>query len=128
MAHRLPASARLACVGVKVAVIGTIGVLALGADPGAAVGQGPAPLDAGQQLLTSRPAPLERQLARHDCSTTGFDTDQQPVSALVRSARGSLRFVDFDTGWRIYTRHGAATLVAVCLAAPPQRRVSPAGR
>jgi hypothetical protein len=27
--------------------------------------------------------------------------------------------VSFDVGWEVYTRHGAATLVAVCLDEPP---------
>lgn len=60
-----------------------------------------------------------RLLEAHSCSTTGFDTSQQPLSAIVRSASGDLRFVDFDTGWRVYTRRGAAALVAVCLDDPP---------
>lgn len=58
-------------------------------------------------------------LDRHSCSTSGFDTEQQPLSAIVRSASGKPRFVDFDTGWEIYTARGAATLVAVCLDEPP---------
>jgi hypothetical protein len=120
MPHRLPAPARLACAAVKVAVIGTVAALALGSGPDAVAGQGSAPVDAAKQPA-AQPAPVERKLVQHGCSVTGFDNGQQPVSALVRSARGSLRFVDFDTGWRIYTRHGAATLVAVCLDDPPAR-------
>ncbi|HYF74863.1 MAG TPA: hypothetical protein VD864_18690 [Nocardioides sp.] len=119
MSHRLPAPARLACGGVKVAVIGTMVALAISAGPGVVAGQsGATPVDADQQSAAD--PVLARKLARHECSPTGFGTDRQPTSALVRSARGSLRLVDFDTGWRIYTRHGAATLVAVCLDEPPR--------
>ena len=120
MPHRLPAGVRLACGAAKVAVIGVVAALALGAGPDAAADQGAAAVDV-DLLLAAQPPPVEHQIARHDCSTTGFGAGQQPVSALVRSASGSLRFVDFDTGWRIYTRHGAATLVALCLDAPPAR-------
>jgi hypothetical protein len=38
----------------------------------------------------------------------------------VQSARGRLRFVDFETGWQVFTRHGDAKLVAVCLDEPPR--------
>ncbi len=120
MRHRPPACPRLACAAVKAGVFGTLVVLALGAGPGAALGHhGSAPVDADQQPATHA-AGFERQLARHHCSTTGFE-EQEPVSALVRSARGALRFVDFETGWRVYTRHGAASLLAVCLDDPPAR-------
>ncbi len=120
MSHRHPAPARLACGAVKVAVVTTLAALALSAGPGAVAGQsGSAPVDAARQSSTD--PLLARALTRHECSSTGFDSERQPVSAVVRSARGALRFVDFDTGWRIYTRHGAATLVAVCLDEPPVR-------
>jgi hypothetical protein len=110
---------RLACGAAKLVVVAVLAWLALGAGPGAAVGhQGSAPVDADQQL-TARSGAVERALARHACSSTGFDDGRQPVSAVVRSARGTLRFVDFETGWRVYTRHGAATLLAVCLDEPP---------
>ncbi|CAI9401298.1 hypothetical protein [Nocardioides sp. T2.26MG-1] len=121
MPHRLPGRVRLACGAVKLAVVAVLAVLALGSGPGAAVGQrSSAPVDVDQQLA-AQPGPVARKLARHHCSPTGFDDGRQPVSAVVRSARGALRFVDFDTGWRVYTRHGAATLVAVCLDDPPVR-------
>lgn len=61
-----------------------------------------------------------RLLDRHDCSVTGF-SDATPLSAVVRTARGRLRHVSFDEGWAVYTRHGAARLVAVCLDAAPAR-------
>ena len=119
MPHRLPVSARLACRAVKVAVVTTLAVLAVGTGPDAAGGSGSTPVDAVQQSAVD--PSLARKLIRHECSPAGFGPDQQPSSALVRSSRGSLRFVDFDTGWRIYTRHGAAKLVAVCLDEAPTR-------
>jgi len=125
MRHRLPRRARLACAATKAGAFGTLAVLALGG-PGAALGVHADPtLDADRQAATM-PTAVERQMTRHQCSTTGFE-DQQPLSALVRSARGTLRFVDFETGWQVYTRHGAASLVAVCLGEPPVR-VSPVSR
>jgi hypothetical protein len=106
--------ARIALGAVKIGVLAAISGLAVGtaaqADP------------TGGDVLSSAqqpPARVLRMLERHHCSTTGFGQDQQPGSAIVRSAAGRLRFVDFDTGWRIYTRHGPATLVAVCLDDPP---------
>jgi len=135
MRHRLPrrarpGRARALCTATKAAVLTTLAVLALGtgpgAEPGAALGGSrSASLDADQLAATPATA-VERQMGRHDCSATGF-ADQQPRSALVRSADGRVRFVDFETGWRVYTRHGAATLLAVCLDEPPAR-VSPVSR
>lgn len=121
MPQPLPGRVRLACRTAKLAVFGTLVALAVGTGPGAAVGQrSSAPVDVDQQLA-AQPGPVARKLARHHCSPTGFDDGRQPVSAVVRSPRGALRFVDFDTGWRVYTRHGAARLVAVCLDDPPVR-------
>ena len=61
---------------------------------------------------------LERALDGHRCSVTGFRDGRTPRSAIVRSAAGRLRHVTFDAGWRVYTAHGPATLVAVCLDRP----------
>ena len=62
---------------------------------------------------------VERALDVHRCSVTGFADGRTPRSALVRSPTGRLRHVSFDTGWRVYTAHGPATLVAVCLDRAP---------
>ena len=119
MPHRLPRAAQLALTGLKFAVAGT--VMALGMVPPAPPGTG----DRGYvaQAVGDRTAQVSRLLDAHSCSTTGFGTERQPRSAVVRSASGRLRFVDFDTGWRVYTARGAATLVAVCLDEPPARSV-----
>ncbi|WP_243058632.1 hypothetical protein [Nocardioides sp. SR21] len=107
MPQGLPRPARLATTGVKVAVAGA--VLALGA-----LGPSPAPPSVDHSSTRTY-----RMLDAHTCSTTGFDPGQQPLSAVVRSPAGRLRFVDFDTGWRIFTARGATTLVALCLDEPP---------
>lgn len=79
----------------------------------AAPSQAPGP-DYADYPVTALPRHVRHLLTAHDCSTTGFADETVPRSAVVRSAAGHLRHVDFDTGWRVYHRHGAATLVAVC--------------
>lgn len=116
MRHRLPRSARLALMGVKAALIGAIAVTGWATQTAAS---GPSNGYAGY-AVDDRPTHVERLLDRHDCSVTGFES-AQPRSAVVRSARGHLRFVSFDRGWQVYTSHGAATLVAVCLDDAPDR-------
>lgn len=115
MPHRLPRAAQLALTSLKFAVAGA--VVALGMVPATPTGTG----DRGYvaQAVGGHTVQASRLLDAHSCSTTGFGTEQQPQSAVVRSASGRLRFVDFDTGWRVYTARGAATLVAVCLDEPP---------
>lgn len=128
MPHRLPLSARLALGAVKLTVLGSIVTVgwasqSMGA-PGVASDAVAVPsvsdyTGSAGSPVADRPARLQRMLDAHDCSVTGFDGDVQPTSAVVRSATGHLRFVSFDTGWRIYRRHGAAQLVAVCRDAAP---------
>ena len=113
MPHRLSRSARLALTGVKLALIASIAVAGLATEPVATAGPGYAGFPVDQA-----PNPELDLLSEHDCSVTGFP-DATPASAVVRTARGHLRHVSFDAGWAVYTRHGAATLVAVCLDAPP---------
>jgi hypothetical protein len=115
MPHRLPRSARLALIAVKATLIASIGVAGWAAQTVAdGASQGPSGGYAGY-AVDDTPTHVDRLMDRHDCSITGFAGDRQPTSALVRSATGHLRFVSFETGWRVYTAHGAATLVAVCL-------------
>ena len=117
MRHRLPRSARLALMGVKASLIGAIAVAGWATQTSAS---GPTGSYAGYPV-DDRPSQVERVLDKHDCSVTGFES-AQPQSAIVRSAQGHLRFVPFDTGWRVFTSHGAATLVAVCLDEAPVRQ------
>jgi hypothetical protein len=117
MPHRLPRPARLAITLAKLAVLGSIIAIGLfGTGPTTSAGPAPGYV---VQPVDDRPTRADRLLDEHACSTTGFDTDRQPQSAIVQTRSGALRFVDFDTGWRVYTQRGAALLVAVCLGEPP---------
>jgi hypothetical protein len=124
MPHRLPhpaRPARTALVAVKVTVVGSIAVAGWATQT---AGDAPAGGYAGY-AVDDQPSRVDKVLDRHDCSITGFDS-AQPLSAIVRSASGRLRFVPFDTGWQVFTRDGAAELVAVCLDEAPARAVRPA--
>ena len=112
MRHHDPRPARLALTLLKVAVV--VALVAVGLTSVSASGQRG---EAGR-LVLDRPTLPSRLMERHDCSTTGFGPGVEPLSALVRRPGGRLRVVSFDRGWRIYTRHGAATLIAVCRRGP----------
>ena len=118
MPHRLPRSARLALTAVKLTVVGSIAVAGWASQTEAST---PSDGYAGY-AVSDQPSHVDRVLDEHDCSVTGFEDGSQPASAIVRSATGHLRFVPFDTGWRVFTAHGAATLVAVCRDAVPVRQ------
>lgn len=122
MPRRLPRSARLSLTFVKVALVASMVVAGLASDP--APSGPPSPGYAGFPVRDASDSPSasreSRLLAAHDCSASGF-ADATPLSAIVRSPRGQLRHVSFDVGWEVYSRHGAAQLVAVCLAEPPTR-------
>ena len=117
MPQRLPRPARRALVAIRVGVVGSI-VVAGWATQGIASGPGSG---YARYAVTDEPSPVRRVLDRHDCSVTGFASGAQPASAIIRTAAGRLRFVSFDSGWRVFTHHGWATLVAVCLDEPPSR-------
>ena len=108
MPHDLPLSARHAMTVLRAAVITVL--LGLCLTQGSVSG---GPLTAGR-VVEQPSADETRMIARHDCSSTGFGPGVIPGSALVRGTDGQLRVVSFDRGWRIYTRRGAARLVAVC--------------
>ena len=116
MPRRLPRPARRALGVTKVVAIGTIAVAGLAAPPAASSGPG----YAGYPVEDTT-SPEARLLARHHCSAAGF-AGATPLSAIVRTARGQLRHVSFDEGWEVFSRHGAAQLVAVCLAEAPDGR------
>ncbi|MDN4171998.1 hypothetical protein QWY28_03490 [Nocardioides sp. SOB77] len=58
---------------------------------------------------------VQRVMAEHNCSSTGFAPGTQPDSALVRTTGGRLRIVSFDRGWDVFTGRRPGLLVAVCL-------------
>lgn len=141
MSHRLPARARLrraltrrsrpgSRVGrparlslgvVKVALVGSIAAAGWGTSVEATSQSVSSPAPAADRAVHAS-GRLDRVLDAHDCSVTGFGDDSVPRSAVVRSASGHLRLVDFETGWRVYHRHDAARLIAVCHDAPPAER------
>ena len=63
-----------------------------------------------------RSGQMQRLIARHDCSTTGFAA-ANPSSALVRRPDGRLRLVAYGRG--IFTLARAGSVVALCLDDPP---------
>jgi len=119
--QRLPRPARLALLGVKVSAVGVIAAAGLLGAPDTTGAQQPGVTGFSGRAVDDEPTRLDRLLDAHECSVSGFGAEQQPVSAIVQSAQGRLRFVDFETGWAVFTRHGDAKLVAVCLAEPPAR-------
>ncbi len=116
MPHRLPRSARHALTAVKVTLVGSIAAAGWTAQTVADARPG----GYADHPVDDQPSRVVKVLAEHDCSVTGFD-DAQPLSAVVRSAQGRLRFVSFDTGWRVFVHDGGAQLVAVCLDEAPVR-------
>jgi hypothetical protein len=115
MPHPLPRTPWRALTVIKIGVIGAIVVSGWATRP---TPSGPDSGYAGY-AVDDGPSRIQRVLDRHDCSVLGFGNGAQPASAIVRSAAGRLRFVSFDTGWRVFTHHRAGTLVAVCLDEPP---------
>ncbi len=116
MPRRLPRSARLALALTKAGLVAAMVVAGLSAPPAAPTGHGFA--DFPVRDASDSPSRASRLLERHQCSAAGF-ADATPLSAVVRSASGKLRHVSFDDGWAVYTRHGQARLVAVCLDEAP---------
>jgi hypothetical protein len=70
---------------------------------------------------------VERAVADHHCSYTGFGDGAVPTSALIRTPHGDLRQVSFDVGWDVYNHRRPGTLVAVCLDDPDSGRLVQVG-
>jgi hypothetical protein len=119
--HRLPRPARLTLLSVKLGAVGAIIAAGLLCAPDTTGAQQPGVTGFSGPAVAGEPTRVDRLLDTHECSVSGFGESEQPVSAIVQSARGRLRFVDFETGWQVFTRHGDAKLVAVCLDEPPTR-------
>lgn len=62
---------------------------------------------------------IDRILERNRCSTTGFQAEVIPESAVIRDRMGRTRVVSFDHGWAVFTRDRPGELVAVCLGKLP---------
>ncbi|WP_183093700.1 hypothetical protein [Nocardioides stalactiti] len=56
-----------------------------------------------------------RILERNNCSTTGFEPEVIPTTAVIRDRVGRTRVVSFDHGWAVFNRERPGELVAVCL-------------
>ena len=124
MSHRLPARARVtlgasivaAAWGTSVETTSQSGFSGFSGSE-----SGPGYSGYSGYPVDDAPDHLQQVLDAHDCSPTGFGDRSVPRSAVVRTATGRLRHVSFDAGWRVYHRHGAAQLVAVCHDAPTSR-------
>ncbi|WP_205472673.1 hypothetical protein [Nocardioides sp. SYSU D00038] len=64
---------------------------------------------------------VERAMDDQRCSTSGFDRDVVPGSALIRTPAGQVQVVSFDRGWAVYNGRRPGTLIAVCLEREPVR-------
>ena len=75
----------------------------------------PAPAEIG---LSVQDEATSRLLERHQCSTTGFEPDVIPATAVIRDRFGRTRLVSFDRGWAVFNHEQPGELVAVCLGRP----------
>jgi hypothetical protein len=105
----------LALLAFRTGALSVVVLLGLASLTGAGIDRG----GGSPSTFEHRPAAVQQLIERHRCSTRGFEHDV-PTSALVRSLDGRLRLVSFEHGWRVFTRYGAASLVAVCLDDPPR--------
>ena len=70
--------------------------------------------DAGAPVIEERSAVIERAMAEHRCSVSGFGAGVIPSSALIRRDE-RVRQVSFDEGWAVFTGEAPGALIAVCL-------------
>ena len=83
--------------------LGAVSVLAAPQPPAAQIG------------LSVEDEAISRLLEHHNCSTTGFDPDVVPTTAVIRDQAGQTRVVSFDRGWAVFNNERPGHLVAVCL-------------
>lgn len=74
---------------------------------------------AGTDRLGMSAGPLDAMMEQNRCSTTGFDRDVIPSTAIVRTPAGDVELVSFDRGWAVFSGEVAGELVAVCLGPEP---------
>lgn len=101
----------------KCAIVATLAFFAVSAGSTTAALDTSSEVAASEGLLAPAvgEARLERLLARHDCSSTGFGADVIPGSSLVLQD-DEVHHVSFDDGWDVYTGAEPGTLLAVCRA------------
>lgn len=83
--------------------LGAVSVLAAPQPPAAQIG------------LSVEDEATSRLLEDNNCSTTGFDPDVIPTTAVIRDQAGQTRVVSFDHGWAVFNNERPGHLVAVCL-------------
>jgi len=77
------------------------------------------PEPSGDRLgLSVQDEATSRILERNNCSTTGFEPDVIPATAVIRDRAGRTRLVSFDRGWAVFNKERPGELVAVCLGRP----------
>lgn len=91
--------------GLALGAVVTIGAAAhVQAGTTAAPSVVPTPVDTG----------LDRLMADHRCSTSGFADGSIPAASILRTSEGELRVVSFARGWAAYEGDLPGELVAVC--------------
>ena len=118
MTHPPGSVVRRSLIAAKCAIVAVLAFLAVSAGSASgAPGALGTDVAAAQEVLVAPVGEerLERLLARHDCSATGFGVDVIPGSSLVLQDN-HVRHVSFDDGWDVYTGAEPGTLLAVCRA------------
>lgn len=72
------------------------------------------PGDDSPDQIEERSAVIEKAMAEHECSVSGFAAGVIPRSALIRRDE-RVRQVSFDDGWAVLTGDAPGVLIAVCL-------------
>lgn len=112
MRRKPPLALALALSLVKSVVLLVVVALGFGLIGGGQVTASPG--TGAPDQIEERSAVIERAMAEHECSRTGFAPGVIPRSALVRRD-DRVRQVSFDEGWAIVTGDSSGVLIAVCL-------------
>lgn len=121
MRRQPPVALALTLSLTKSVVLVVVVALGFGLIGGSQVTASPGPDGADQ--IEERSAVIERAMAEHECSTTGFAAGVIPRSALIRRD-DRVRQVSFDEGWEIVTGEAPGVLIAVCLGGLAMPRTS----
>ena len=65
--------------------------------------------------LSNEDERLSRVMERNNCSTTGFESDVTPRTAVIETRRGRTLLVSFERGWAVFNKEEPGRLLAVCL-------------
>ena len=111
--HKTPLAVRIALNVTKSTVLSVIVALSFGAIGGPGLSR-PSHETAAPVQTDPHHQKIQALMARHDCSTTGFDAGVIPGSSLIRRDE-IVRYVTFDEGWAVFTGELPGSLIAVCL-------------